>query len=136
MTHTPQNQIIEIMGREIFAWLSQAFQKETRLRDIPDEILDSIRSVDVTIRDYSRDRNAIIAIALITFAYKMANKVQQPRYGSNDILLLKVLAKNEIMRRKGGKLSDHSRWESPLYELITGEVGDKIRATKFMTNPV
>jgi hypothetical protein len=91
--------------------------------------------VDITIRDYARDRNAIVSIALITFAYKMAEKVQHPKYGSNDILLLKVLAENERSRREGRKLSENKLWDAPLYELITGEVGERIRATRFMTNP-
>ena len=78
-----------------------------------------------------------MSIALITFAYKMADKdkVQHPKYGSNDILLLKVLAKNEVSRRKGEKLSENKLWDAPLCELITGEVGEKIRASRFMTNP-
>jgi len=44
--------------------------------------------VDITIRDYSCDRNAVTAIALIIFAYQLAGKNQEPRYGSNDLLLL------------------------------------------------
>ena len=60
--------------------------------DILEEILDRVRSVDITLRDYTRDRNAITSIALITFAYKMAGKVQHPKYGSNDMLLVKVLS--------------------------------------------
>jgi hypothetical protein len=65
----------------------------------------------------------------------MADKVQHAKYGSNDICLLKVLAKNEVSRRKGKKLSENKLWDAPLYELITGEVGEKIRASRFMTNP-
>ena len=116
--------------------LANEFNEETRLKDVPQPILDRASSVDITIRDYGADQNAITSIALITFAYKMAGKVQQPKYGSNDILLLKVLAKNEKFRREGEKLSDNELWDSPLYELITDEVGDRIRATKFMTNPL
>jgi hypothetical protein len=135
MTNEPRNQIIEAIGQGIFDWLTQDFDKETRLRDVPHEILDRVGSIDITVRDYTRDRNAIVTIALITFAYRLANKVQQPKYGSNDILLAKVLAKNELQRRKGKRLSDNRLWDAPLYELITGEVGERIRATKFMTNP-
>ena len=135
MNHESKNEILDIIGRDCFEWLSRKFDRETRLKDVPDEILDLVRSVDITIRDYGRDRNAIISIALITFAYKMADKVQHPKYGSNDILLLKVLAKNERLRRMGKKLSENNLWDAPLYELITGEVGERIRATRFMTNP-
>ena len=136
MEENYQNRIVETIGRDIFDWLVNQFNKETRLADVPEEILGRIGAVDITIRDFSRDRNAIITIALITFAYKMANKVQHPMYGSNDILLLKVLVKNETRKRKGEGLSGNDLWDAPLYDLITGEVGERIRATKFMTNPI
>ena len=128
--------IVEIIGSDSFMWLSKEFKEETRLKDIPDEILECVSSVDITIRDYAGDRNAITSIALLTFAYKIAGKVQHPKYGSNDILLLKILAKNERSRRNGKKLSNNQLWDAPLFELITGEVGERIRATKFMTNPM
>ena len=127
--------IVEIIGRDIFKWLTDEFNEETRLKDVPEAILDRVRSVDITIRDYAGDRNAITSIALITFAYKMADKIQNPKYGSNDILLLKVLAKNERLRREGRTISSHRMWDAPLFELITAEVGERIRATRFMTNP-
>ena len=136
MKHESVNPIVEMIGRENFEWLSEEFNKETRLSDIPDAILGRIRSMDITIRDYSRDLNAITAIALITFAYKMADKVQLPMYGSNDLLLLKVLASNEVKRREGERLPENKLWDAPVYELITGEVGERIRTTKFMTNPM
>ena len=136
MNHEPKDWVVDTIGRDHFEWLSGAFGLETRLKDVPDEILDEAGSVDITIRDYANDRSAIISIALITFAYKMAGKVQHPKYGSNDILLLKILAKNEKSRRDGKRLPDNSLWDTPLYELITGEVGERIRRTKFMTNPV
>jgi hypothetical protein len=66
----------------------------------------------------------------------MAGKVQHPKYGSNDMLLLKVLAKNEKLKREGNALSPNRLWDAPLYELITEAVGERIRATKFMTNPI
>ncbi len=135
MNNESKNEIVEIIGANCFEWLSGEFDKKTRLKDIPDEILALTSSVDITIRDYARDRNAIVSIALITFAYKMADKVQHPKYGSNDICLLKVLAKSEVSRRGGKKLSENKLWDAPLYELITGEVGEKIRASRFMTNP-
>jgi hypothetical protein len=136
MNDESKNEIVEIIGRDNFEWLSREFNGETRLKDIPDGILALISSVDITIRDYGKDRNAVVSIAFITFAYKMADKTQHPQYGSNDILLLKVLAKNEMIRRRGEKLSEDKLWDAPLYDLITGEVGEKIRATRFMTNPV
>lgn len=135
MNNESKNEIVEIIGRDCFEWLSREFDRETRLKDIPDELLALISSVDITIRDYAEDRNAIVSIALITFAYKMADKVQHPKYGSNDICLLKVLAKNEVSRREGEKLSENELWDAPLHELITGEVGEEIRASRFMTNP-
>jgi hypothetical protein len=135
MNNEAKNEIVEIIGGDCFEWLSREFHMKTQLKDIPDEILALISSVDITIRDYAKDRNAIVSIALITFAYKMADKVQHPKYGSNDICLLKVLAKNEVSRRKGKKLSENKLWDAPLYELITGEVGEKIRASRLMTNP-
>jgi hypothetical protein len=49
---------------------------------------------------------------------------------------LKVLARSELSRRNGKRLSNNRLWNAPLYELITGEVGDRIRETKFMTNPI
>ena len=136
MNQRESNGIIDFIGKGIFAWLSTEFNNETRLKDIPEEILERVRSVDITLRDYTRDRNAITSIALITFAYKMAGKAQHPKYGSNDMLLLKVLAKNEKRKRKGDRLSQHKFWDAPLYELLTEEVGERIRETKFMTNPL
>jgi len=128
--------IVHVIGKDIFEWLSSEFNRETRLKDVPEAILDRVCSIDITIRDYARDREAITSIALITFAYKMAGKNQHPKYGSNDMLLLKVLAKNEKRRRGGHNLSPHRLWNAPLYELITEDVGETIRETKFMTNPL
>ena len=135
MSQKQSQGIVDIIGRDIFKWMTDEFDEATRLKDVPEAILDRVRSVDITIRDYAGDQNAITCIALITFAYKMADKVQNPKYGSNDILLLKVLAKHERLRRDGSRLSPHRLWDAPLYELITEEVGERIRATKFITNP-
>ena len=74
MNQRESNGIVDLIGRDIFEWLSTEFNNETRLKDIPEEILERVRSVDITLRDYTRDRNAITSIALITFAYKMAGK--------------------------------------------------------------
>ena len=128
--------IVSMIGKENLQWLATEFCRDTTLKDLPEEILDRASSVDITLRDYSRDRNAVTAIALITFAYQLGGKRQEPRYGSNDLLLLKVLAGKEKRRRTGTEPYDHSGWESPLFELITGEVGEAIRATKFITNPL
>ena len=136
MSQKQSQGIVDIIGRDIFKWMTDEFDEATRLKDVPEAILDRVRSVDITIRDYAGDQNAITCIALITFAYKMADKVQNPKYGSNDILLLKVLAKHERLRRDGSRLSPHRLWDAPLYELITEEVGERIRATKFITNPL
>jgi hypothetical protein len=135
MNQKKSHGIVDIIGQDIFRWLTDEFSEETRLKDVPEPILDRVCSVDITIRDYAGDRNAITSIALITFAYKMADKIQNPKYGSNDMLLLKVLAKNERLRREGNPMSPHRLWDAPLYALITEEVGERIRATKFMTNP-
>lgn len=135
MNQNEMNPIVEMIGAETLGWLAREFTRETSLRDVPEDILRRVSSVDISLRDYTRDRDAITSIALITFAYKLSGKAQHPKYGSNDILMLKVLARREIMRRKGHRLSDNSLWDTPLFELVTGEVGERIRATKFMTNP-
>ena len=127
--------IVESIGRDHFDWLAKTFDKKTRLRDIPDEILNRVSQVNIATRDYANDRNATTAIALITFAYHMAGKQQLPHYGSKDIILLKVLAKQECSRRDGGNISNHDMWNAPLFELITGEVGERIRATRLITDP-
>ena len=125
-----------MIGRENLQWLAAEFCRETRLKDLPEEILDRASSVNITLRDYGRDRNAVTAIALITFAYQLGGKRQEPRYGSNDLLLLKVLTKKEKLRRTENRPHDHPGWNLPLFQLITGEVGEAIRATKFITNPI
>jgi len=125
-----------MIGKENLQWLAKGFCRETRLKDLPQEILDRLSSVNVALRDYSRDPNAVTAIALITFAYQLGGKRQEPRFGSNDLLLLKVLARNEKRRRDENKPYKHPGWELPLFELITGQVGEAIRATKFITNPM
>ncbi|MFH1488221.1 MAG: hypothetical protein ABII06_04910, partial [Pseudomonadota bacterium] len=54
-------------------------------------------------------------------------QAQEARNGPRDILLLKVLAKNENARRSGKKPSENAMWNAPLFEIITGEVGERIR---------
>ncbi len=128
--------VVVMIGRENLLWLATEFHRETTLKDLPEEILDRASSVNFTLRDYSRDRNAVTAIALITFAYQLGGKRQEPRYGSNDLLLLKVLANKEKQRRTENKPYDYPGWNLPLFELVTAEVGEAIRATKLITNPV
>ena len=127
--------IVASIGREQFEWMAKTFDKKSRLSDVPDEIINRVSRVEIATRDYMSDRNATTAIALITFAYQMAGKHQLPQNGSKDIILLKVLAKHERARRNGGDVSEHDMWNAPLFELITGEVGDRIRATRLMTDP-
>ena len=127
--------IVELIGKESFEWLANKFSKESTLRDIPDEILSRIASLDITTRDYGGSRDAITSIALITFAYKLANMAQKAQDGANDILLLKALAKKEKSRREGRNHLEHSMWDAPLFELITGEVGERIRSMRTMNNP-
>jgi hypothetical protein len=127
--------VLALIGQDTLQWLATAFGRDTRLKDLPIAILERASSVDITLRDYSRDRNAVTAIALITFAYGLGGKRQEPRYGSNDLLLLKVLAAKEKRRRTGNEPFSHPSLDLPLFELITGEVGEAIRATTFITNP-
>ncbi|MBW1919566.1 MAG: hypothetical protein JRI79_07865 [Deltaproteobacteria bacterium] len=129
-----KNSIVEIIGESNFEWLAKRFSRETKLEDVPDEIVERISSVNITLRDYAGDSNAVTAIALITFSYMMAGKVQEAKHGPNDIALVKVLFKNERSRRKGEPISRHRAWGLPLFELITGEVGEKIRSLKLMAN--
>jgi hypothetical protein len=127
--------LVAMIGKGNLQWLATEFCRETRLKDLPEEILDRASSLDITLRDYSRDRNAVTAIALITFAYQLGGKRQEPRYGSNDLFLLKALANKEKRRRAENKPYDHPGWDLPLFELVTGEVGEAVRATKLITNP-
>ena len=131
-----EDPIVKLIGKGPFQWLSQKFSSKTTLKDIPDEILARIVSVDITTRDYSVDPNSVTCIALITFAYKMAGRVQNAPFGVKDILLLKVLAKEEKLGRKEKKRSRDRLWDAPLFEIITGEIGDSIRATRTMNSPI
>jgi hypothetical protein len=128
--------VVALIGKENLQWLATEFCRDTRLKDLPKDILERASSVDITLRDYSRDRSAVTAIALITFAYQLGAKHQEPQYGSNDLLLLKVLALKEKRRRTGSEPCGHPGLDLPLFELITGEVGEAMRATKFITNPL
>jgi hypothetical protein len=133
---TDENPIVEAIGKDSFKWLSRKFNEETTLRDVPDEILDRISSVDISVRNYVDNRDAITSIAVITFAYRLANDIQRAQFGAKDILLLKVLSKNEKLRREGRIDFQHRMWDTPLFELITGEVGERIRAMRTMNSPI
>ena len=130
-----EDPIVSAIGEDIFRWLAQSFNEKTALNDVPDDILDRIASVDITIRNYAGDPDSILAIALITFAYKLAGKVQHAAFGGKDILLVKVLAKKERARRQGGNGPPEEFWRLPLYELIAGDVGDRMRLTPMMNSP-
>lgn len=131
-----RNPIVEIIGEENFAWLSGSFTTETSLDQVPEGILESVSRVDITRRDFRQDPRGITAIALVTFAYSLAGRVPEARHGSNDLMLVKVLAGKELARRRGEFNDLNPMWKRPLFELITGEVGERIRAARFMTNPV
>ncbi len=133
--YNSQAPIVKIIGEEIFQWLTTEFDKQTSLKDVPEELLELVASVDISIRDYASSRSAIACIALITFSYKLAGKVQEPRFGGKDIVLAKVLAKAELMRRKGQKQLENKYWNYPLHELIAGQVGDRIRALPMLHIP-
>ena len=130
-----QAPIVKIIGENIFRWLTSEFGKQTTLKEVPKELLELVASVDISIRDYASSRSAIACIALITFAYKLAGKAQEPRFGGKDIVLAKVLAKNELLRRKGQRELANKYWNFPLYELIAGEVGDRIRSLPMLHIP-
>ena len=127
--------VLEAVGESSFRWLSGEFNEQTTMRDIPDEILDALACTNMATRDYAADRNAIIAIAMITFAYRMAGKVQLASQGPKDILLLKVLAKEERARRRGTGGFKKAPREIPVFEIVTGEVGDSIRAMRTLNSP-
>ena len=133
---TEKDPVVEMIGPNNFEWITRIFNRETTLRDIPDDIIERVASVDITLRNFARDRNAVTSIALLTFAYQMAGKAQLAKDGSKDILLVKVLAKNEKLRREGVKRSNNSMWKTPIFELITGKVGDKIREMKSLNGPL
>lgn len=136
MNGTESNPVVELVGAEAFSWLSRRFSRETTLRDVPEEILRRVGRVNVTRRDFASDPDAVTAIALLTFAYTLAGKTQEARHGSNDMMLVKVLARNELARRRGERELRNRYWSAPLCELVTGEAGERIRSTPFMTNPV
>lgn len=129
------NPIVDLIGAENFTWFCDSFSKSTTLADVPLALLEPVSRVDVTRRNLASDPNAITAIALITFAYGLAEKAQKTKYVSNDLVLTKILARNELERRCGQRRLANPLWDRPLYELITGRVGDRIRTVHLMTTP-
>jgi hypothetical protein len=132
---TKEQGIIDIIGLENFQWLTREFQTETRLGEFPESILRRLADIDITLRDYGCEPNAVTAIAVLTFAYRMAGKTPEARFGPKDLLLLKVLSKNELLRRQGRIHMDHELWIAPLFHLITGPVGERIRGLRMMNGP-
>jgi hypothetical protein len=124
----PHIRVVQIIGEEYFSWLTQEFNRETTLADLPRVILDRVASVDMGQGTNEEDSNTVTAIALITFAYGMANRVQKPHLGPKDLLMLKVLAKMEKARRDGDPCNQPNPMNLPLFQLITGAVGDRLRA--------
>ena len=133
MTH--KDPVITAIGEENFRWLAKKFNQNTRLGDIPEGIIDRVASVDITTRNYAGDANSILTIALITFAYKMANKMQMASQGGKDILLVKALVRKEKLRRGGKQVAEDKFMDLPVFELITGEVGDRVRRMPTMNSP-
>lgn len=119
--------VVKQVGREAFSWMARELGAGTTLSEIPKEILEKVAVVDIAQRDYGRDPAGLTAIALITFAYRAAGRPQDLRSGPKDILLLKVLAKEELRRRSSGQAPPHPLWSRPLAEILAGEVGDRIR---------
>lgn len=127
MNENREHSIVEILGEDVFLWMTKSFDRETRLQDVPEEILERLSAVDITVRNYEEDRNSITAIALITFSFLLAQKDQRATDAPTNIALLKVLAKNEKARRAGEKELKNAYWDLPLYDLVTGDVGGEIR---------
>ncbi|VBB42364.1 hypothetical protein TRIP_B200504 [uncultured Desulfatiglans sp.] len=130
-----ENPIVSLIGKESFQWLSGYFNQETLLAEVPDEILKAVAVIDVSTRDFGADRNAVTAIALVTFAYRLAGRRQQAHLGPRDLLLVKVLAKEELKRRDGRSAFLRVPEELPLFEIVTGEVGDRIRSMATINSP-
>ncbi|NCO60115.1 MAG: hypothetical protein COX16_11355 [Deltaproteobacteria bacterium CG23_combo_of_CG06-09_8_20_14_all_51_20] len=122
--------IVAEIGKRAFEWMTTSFDKTTTLADIPDELLGRLAAVDVTIRDYQRDAGSIAAIAMLTFAYRLGGRTQSPQDGPRDITLLKVLCKEEIGRRTKATSPSNPMWNLPLYEIIAGEVGQRLRKAR------
>ncbi|WP_028320121.1 hypothetical protein [Desulfatiglans anilini] len=130
-----ENPIVSLIGKESFRWLSGSFNQATLLAEVPYEILTAVAAIDVSTRDFGADRNAVTAIALVTFAYRLAGRRQQAHLGPRDLLLVKVLAKEELKRRDGRSAFLRVPEALPLFEIVTGEVGDRIRSMATINSP-
>lgn len=127
--------VVDVIGQDHFRWLATQFDRRTRLEDAPEDMVRRLAAIPVGIRDYGRDPNAVTGIALLAFTYRMAGGVPEARFGTKELLLLKVLAKHELLRRAGTARSDHALWSCPLFELITGKVGEHVRAMRLIDSP-
>lgn len=132
---TDENPIVSLVGKGSFEWLSGRFDRETLLADVPHDILTAVAGIDVATRDFGADGNAVTAIALVTFAYRLAGRRQQAHLGPRDLLLVKVLAKEELKRRDGQTAFLRVPEGLPLFEIITGEVGECIRSMATINSP-
>jgi len=128
-TGMPKRGAVEdFIGKDLFLWISREFNANTKLKEIPGEIIDRISLIDITSRDYQSDLNCVTAIALITFAYKRAGRYPDIHAGPKDLLLMKVLAKQERSRRRSPDQAGLYPAEQSFCEIFTGEIGSRIRS--------
>lgn len=127
--------VVRLVGEETFSWLCGTFDRGTTFREVPGDILDRLAVLDPASREYRQDRNAVTAIAMITFCYRMAGREQPVREAGKDLLLLKVLAQKETAVREGAASPHRMMTRIPVCELITGEVGERIRKAPCMNSP-
>jgi len=66
--------------------------------------------------------------------YLLTYPPQEARLGDMNMLLLKVLGENERKRRQGKVRLKNRYWDLPVFELITGEPGERIRAMRTMNS--
>ena len=127
--------VVRLIGEETFSWLCGTFDRRTTFCQLPGDLLDRLASLDPALRDYSQDRDAVTAIAMITFCYRMAGRRQPVRDAGKDLLLLKILALKEAAVREGAASPHRMMTRIPVCELITGEVGERIRKAPCMNSP-
>ncbi len=66
----------------------------------------------------------------------MAGKVQNACFGPKDMLLIKALALKEEARRSGEVILKNHLWERAVFDLVTGEVGERIREIRTINCPL